>query len=225
MEEKIVTDFAEATGLYKRKTRFVYYLLVVSVHIYMQMWSRQIFPVPITRHLCYLTNMSFYLNFIYYTYVFLLHTPIRERIKNYNLLKGISKFAYTLSFVVFVLYWGMIIADPTLLMKKGRIIPFGLDLFLHGANYGLNLIEHVYLFPKGDSHHVSYFFYTLFMAFYGCLLQFVYNFYGMVIYPFVELGFIQYSVINLIGLGLVLIGDFSFKMLLKKHHKYPQKQN
>lgn len=216
----IVEDFSEAAGLQKRSIRFTYYLILVLIHTYFMHWSYVLFPVSIFVKLCYLTNISFYTNFVYYIYIFLLHTPLQKYIKNITFLRGLFKFAYTLSFVVFILYWGMILANPNLLKRHDYSIPLTFDFFLHGANFIFNLIEHIYVLPRQNSDHVSYKFYVIFLMIYGSFLQLLYFLYNMAVYPFVAtLSILQFLLVLVIAVILLIIGDYTYKLLLKKHYK------
>jgi hypothetical protein len=220
-----ISELSFHAGLSKRNTRIFYYCILVITHLYMEFWSRSIFHTHFSyfKHLCFLTNISFYLNLIYYSYVLIMHVPYGNKFKNFKFLSAYFKFCYSISFVVFVLYWGFVITDPSLLLPdhKDRLAPFILDFFLHGMNFILNFIEHVYVFPKSDSKSVGYSFYIVFMICYGAFLQIIYHSQGVIVYPFVsKLSIIEFSVIVAIAIFLVSVGDATYRLLIKgEKHK------
>ena len=71
----------------------------------------------------------------------------------------------------------MIFSDPSLLISNTdrKMLPLILDLFLHGANFILNFIEHVFVFPKSDSRAMGIVFYFVFSIFYACFMKFLYH--------------------------------------------------
>src|SRR5690349_12412826 len=112
---EILTEFTKTTESDNRKIRFGYYLVIVLLHWYMMRWLQAIIKMPFSQEISYLTHISFYINFVYYIYVLLLHTSLNNKIKHANFLRGLFKFGYSLSFSVFVLYWALILVDPKLL--------------------------------------------------------------------------------------------------------------
>ncbi len=121
-----------------------------------------------------------------------------------------------MSFLVFLYYWGLILTNPSMLSSSPTPLPLLLDLFLHGANYVINLAEHVYVCPKDDCGDIGYLTYILFALFYSSLLQGLYVFFGIKIYPFVEdLNLIGFIIFNFIAFGIALIGDLTYYRLMK----------
>ncbi len=217
--ETTISELSYSVGLSKRTNRIFYYCLIVILHLYMHLWLIDIFPeTSLFRRMCYLTNISFYLNLIYYSYVLIMHVPYGNRFKHFKFLQGYFKFCYAISFVVFILYWGMIFADPSLLISKPdrKMLPLFLDLFLHGANFILNFIEHVFVFPKSDSRAMGILFYFVFSIFYASFMKFLYHSHGIEVYPFVsKLGLIEFTAFIGLATFLVYIGDLTYRFLLK----------
>lgn len=204
--------------------RIIYYLCVVLAHFYFNHWVVELFNTPILIRLCYLTNLSFFINMIYYIIILIEHI-LQRRIVTKSFINSYFKFAYSISFVVFVLYWAMITINPSLLAKDGKFLPIILDLFLHGANYVLNLIEHIYLDPKEDSDYVNYKVYFIFMVFYKSMIHLVYHLAGIVVYPLVTKLNITGNIILLCsGYSLIMLGDFTYKLMMKKEYKLNSKK-
>ena len=104
-ESKINSDFK----------KIFYYIGLVILHYAIHYWSHSVFVIPFMRRICFLTNISLFLNTVYYTSMLLVHLNL---IKFHpDLEKGLFKFAYCISFVVFSLYWAMVVFTPELLYK------------------------------------------------------------------------------------------------------------
>jgi hypothetical protein len=209
--------------LKKGRIRAIYYMFICGLHFGMYYYSSITLPLPFYRKVLYLTNMSFYLNMIYYTWMLLTDHGIFHNSKyfNKNTEAAYFKFSYCLSFVVFLMYWGMVFANPDL-FGPGRLkIPYFLDLFLHGANYVLNLVEILVVNHKENSRKVGWQTYLAFTIFYGILLQTVYAVTEIAVYPFVKnLTLVNFFVLNSISFTLVMIGDLSYKGIHILKRKY-----
>lgn len=227
--ETTISELSYSIGLSKRTTRIFYYCLIVIIHLYMHLWLINVFPeTSLFRRMCYLTNISFYLNLIYYSYVLIMHVPYGNRFKHFTFLQAFFKFCYSISFVVFILYWGMIFSDPSLLISNTdrKMLPLILDLFLHGANFILNFIEHVFVFPKSDSRAMGIVFYFVFSIFYACFMKFLYHSHRIEVYPFVsKLGIFEFTAFIGLATLLVYIGDLTYRFFLKVEKISHEKDN
>jgi hypothetical protein len=216
-----ISELSYIAGLSKRNKRITYYLILVLIHVYIEYWSRSIFShVSFFKHLCYLTNISFFLNLFYYFYVLIMHVPYGNKIKHLPFLQAYFRICYSISFLVFVLYWGFILINPQMLIRDRSNFPLALDFFLHGMNFILNFIEHVYVFPKSDSESVGVFSYLLITSGYAIFIKSIYHFLGTEVYPLVsKTTIIEFSIIVVIATLILFIGDFFYKSLLKKDIK------
>jgi len=197
------------------KLKAFYYLVITALHFYMNVYMRTTFPSlsPIERFL-YLTMISFYLNWLYYTIKFLKETPIFNALPlifEDKSLKNIFRFNFGLSFVVVLLYWAMRLSDPKLLFSDPRyIIPIDLDLFLHGANFGLNFLEHIMIHPE-HQYESSYKSFFIFLIFYSSLLKIAQIGFGIRTYAFVfDKGILFYLAVVTAGMIMMILGDFLF---------------
>lgn len=201
-----------------------YYLVLTALHVYMYNWLEIIFPARFLTRLAYLTMLSFFCNLLYYTWMLLVNLNIKQ-LHNRNLEVKLFRFNFSLSFVVFILYWGVIIANPSLLYKQGHRIPLILDLFLHGANFVLNLAEHFYVSPKYDNDKINFKPILVFLAFYSILLQILFHGYNLSVYPLVEsLGLVGYGLIVLIGFCLMVFGDLVYSNFSRKKKTQPKQE-
>ena len=200
-----------------------YYLLLTVLHIYMYSYLRATFPeMTFYGRLLFLTNISFYLNGFYYMSKFLSYVPILNAVfTNFDekSRRKIFRFGFSLSFVVSFLYWGMRLADPKMLLASGVVIPIDLDLFLHGANFGLNFLEHIVITPE-HNYDSSLKDFIIFSIFYSILLKVALLGFGITTYPFVaeNSGFVYLAVVC-IGVLLMLSGDLIFRGISKINEK------
>lgn len=200
----------------KRALRFTYYLGVVFAHFYIQQWHRQEFPIPFFIHISYMTQMSFYMDFIYYIYVLILQIPLGDKLKNENFLRFYFKFIYSVSFLVFVFYWTMVGFARDLVLHPGVVIPIVIDYFTHGGNFLFNFLEHAFVYPKEDHKKVNFIFFFFYILAYSFFLKFHAHYNGVVIYPFaakplpIFIGTLSFAYI------LINAGCFTYKLLLKK---------
>jgi hypothetical protein len=250
-----ISEISYSAGLSKRNTRIFYYCLLVILHYYMYSRIRHSLPHSnFLLDLCFLNNISFYLNLIYYSYVLIMHVPYGNKLKNFKFLQAYFKFCYAISFLVFILYWLKIFMDPLFTdnniykvdvenLENGifnqtsqvnqtigvlqtpemrlRItvtpLPMFIDLFLHGANFVINFIEHVYVFPKSDSKHIGIVVYFIFTFAYALLIQTINYLYGVAIYPLLShVKIIEFFAVIGFAMILVYIGDCSYRFFIKK---------
>ena len=201
--------------------KITYYTLAVLAHLFFINWLELVFPMPVLKRLVYLTTQSLYLNTFYYTSMLLVSLRLISFNRTFEI--GFFKFCYVISFVVFIQYWGLVFLSPQLLIRKDIVIPFMLDLFLHGANFMLNLIESKIINPR-ENYSFHFIFYALFCISYGLLLKALFNILDWAVYPFVAASHLEYVIILTMALGLVLLGDLSYKRLTH-HHKREIKIN
>ncbi len=200
---------------YSNKLKAFYYLVLTTLHFYMNYYLRTTFPnVPTIKRFLFLTNISFNLNWLYYTVKFFKETPIFSHlplITEEKSLKRLLRFNFALSFVVVLMYWIMKLSNPKLLFSDPKdIIPLDLDLFLHGANLGFNFLEHLVIKPEFEYEN-SYKSFFLFLVFYSSLLKIAQIGFGINAYAFVfEKGMMFYLAVVTAAMLFMILGDFLF---------------
>jgi hypothetical protein len=136
----LISELSDLSNSSKQRTaRFVYFVLVILLYIYIMVRLKAYFTFSILKRFCFITYLNFYINFAYYFYALLLQTSLRNNLLNLNLLRGVFKFCYSCSFTVAVLYWSALAINPNLTPKKERGLPFDLEFFIHGGVFLLNL--------------------------------------------------------------------------------------
>lgn len=197
-------------------SRPIYYFAVVSLHYYMLKWHDHLYPNPYYQKVCWLTLMSFFMNFSYYSWMLVDSLNVFK--KNFTKVENsYFKFIFCISFVVFSLFWTIMMIDRNMLINPEDETPTFLNIFTHGGNFVLNLFEHLFVKPRGDSTKISYLFFIGFMLIYSSGLKLVFSFSGFLAYPFVEKApILHYAIVNLCGFLLVCLGDKAFRMLIRK---------
>jgi hypothetical protein len=218
-------SYSKSNCLTTRILRILYYSLMVILHLHVDNISRSLFKhLTLLQHLSFNTNMSFYLNQFYCIYVLLIYLPYGNKLKNSKFLEVYSKFSFSISFLVFSIYWAMIAIDPSLILSdhKNRLLPLQYDLFLHGANFLFNLIEHLYVFPKSNTQAVGFLIITSFYTLYLIYLIILYYIFDVITYPLIgsmnsyQLGILLLSAVIIANTGRWIYG------LLAKNDKTKQ---
>jgi hypothetical protein len=217
-----ITENSHPESLTKRSFKIIYYSFLVVLHLHVDYVSRSLYRnLTLLQHFSFNTNMSFFFNLFYFSYVLILNLPFGNSNKTNNLkfLQILAKFNFSISFVVFSFYWGMVAYDPSLILQDhaNRILPFKYDIFLHGGNFLLNLVEHVFLFPKSDTNFIGFSILTCFYTIYLFYLKLLFHYFNIVIYPFI-------GVLELYQLGIILLsavtlsnsGRFLYSFLARK---------
>lgn len=198
------------------KVKSYYYLMVSILHLYMMYWIRSVIKSPWFIHLSFLTILSFNLNLFYFITSTILSNLRKTHILYSNKFNGLFKFNFSLSLVVCLMYWGMVVSSPELLFKSNFRVPLVLDIFLHGGTFFVNLLEILLISPRKDNKNVGLLSYSIFAVFYGSYLNFLYHYHNVVIYPFVKLGLYGQLGINLCCIAMIWFGDLVYKRLTIK---------
>ena len=146
----------------------MYYLLLFIAHGYVDycMLTHRIIDPRLIIHFSFLTHISFYLNFLYYTLRLLQSLNIVKNPFTSSPFRFLFQFTYVISFVVFSLFWGMLLTHPQLLSKKDVPLNPYTNVFLHGGNFILNFIENKWIHPGSILSLISKNFYFGFIIFY-----------------------------------------------------------
>jgi hypothetical protein len=196
----------------------IYYSLAVMAHLFFINWVHSLFQIPFYKRICFLTNISLYLNTIYYTSMLLVSLKLISFHRKLEI--SYFKFIYVVSFVVVVQYWGIIFLRPELMYREGVVmLPLTLDIFLHGVNFAINLLETRMIDPK-ENYSFTYLFYVGLCFVYGFILKMIHYVFDWVVYPFVAASHVHYVIILTIAIGMALIGDLTYNGLNRHHHHH-----
>ena len=191
----------------------MYYLLLFIAHGYVDycMLTHRIIDPRLIIHFSFLTHISFYLNFLYYTLRLLQSLNIVKNPFTSSPFRFLFQFTYVISFVVFSLFWGMLLTHPQLLSKKDVPLNPYTNVFLHGGNFILNFIENKWIHPGSILSLISKNFYFGFIIFYVSYMIIIKNITGVALYSFLEDGPVVICVVVLAGIGLLVLGDYVYR--------------
>lgn len=156
----------------------IYYFILFLGHIYVDysMLTHRIIDPRLIIHFSFLTHISFYLNFVYYTLRFFIVIGLSKNVLDKEFFKNFFQFQYVISFIVFTLFWGMFLSDPHLLSKADIPVNPYTNLFLHGGNFLFNFFEHLYMNPRRIEQH----YYKEILFYFLCLLCCLYDGYSKI---------------------------------------------
>jgi hypothetical protein len=214
-------EITDEEGIAKRnfdesKGGFWFYLPIVIFHFSMYAWLKISIPnIPLVQHLSYLTVISFFLNLIYYSWVLLLNSRYQNYFENYSGLNYFFRLIYSLSLVVMIMYWGLVIFNPDGIYKaKKSLMPFALDLFMHGGNYFLNLFHYLFVYNKTNVKKFSnYLTIGIFFVIYSTWIRVLYLTIDIIVYPFVAKSLMTYLTVITFASFFALFADFTFYLL------------
>lgn len=206
-------------------------MIMIFIHLFFTHWILDVWGFKIKTFL-FLTKINFFVNFFYFFYsgiiVSYLTYKLSENIEgsetwiektiqlesHEKFANSCFKFGFCLSVVVNILYWSLYFFLPTMLGNTPT--PAALDLFLHGGNMAVLVMDLILNKKFNKQHHfLSKSFLIKFTIFYFTLQYLVYYTFNIEIYPMVsKLSFPQFSLVGLAGFGLFSLGDLCYEVLL-----------
>ena len=206
-------------------------MVMIFIHLFFTHWILDVWGFKLKTFL-FLTKINFFVNFFYFFYtgiiVSFLTYKLNEEIKDSHkwqqkanhledqekFANSCFKFSFCLSVVVNILYWSLFFFLPNLLGSTKT--PVLLDLFLHGGNMAVLVIDLIFNRKFNKQHNrMSKSFLIKFTFFYFAMQYLVYYTMNIEIYPMVsKLSLPQYSLVGLAGFGLFSLGDLCYEAFL-----------
>lgn len=191
-------------------------LLILLIHFYYFTFIIDTWGVSPEIFL-FLTTITFFINTSYFTLTLgnsILHKFNNSVIVLQCKIHTIFRLGFTMSNVVIILYWGIYWHDPNMLGEKE--LPFHFDLFLHGGNLVVLIIDRVMV----DQEHRyekrlnSKVLLVIAVAYFAVIYS-VFLLTGFAVYPLIaKLGFTQLLVLLSAAYGLFLIGNQIYKLII-----------
>ena len=124
----------------------------------------------------------------------------------------IFRFNFCLSFLVFVLYWGMYFTNRDGVLARNRVVPPVLDFLLHGGNFFANLFTHIKLMEKNEVNlNISWKFFISFSFLYTSFYKIIYFIFDFPVYPLVsKMNLKIFILLSFIGSCLLILGEYLF---------------
>ena len=205
-------------------------MVMIFIHLYFTYWILDIWGFKLKTFL-FLTKINFFVNFFYFFYTGIIVSYLSYKLNEEAIdsaeytLKSIRleeherfvnstfKFSFCLSVAVNILYWSLVFFSPNMLGTTAT--PVLLDVFLHGGNMAVLLIDLIFNKKFNRQHFVSKAFLIKFTIFYFTLQYVVFYTMNIEIYPMVSrLSLPQFSLVGLAGFGLFSIGDIVYESCL-----------
>jgi hypothetical protein len=190
-----------------------YRLLALMTHIYVAKWIFDIWGFKL-RTFCFLTKINFFLNMGYFAYALCINYHYETKSNHQKTANSLFKLCYSLAIVVLILYWSLCFFFPNMLGTTQ--IPMLLDLFLHGGNLVVLMLDYFIDFERQEKKntYLNKSFLFKLSIFYITLLYLLYYFMNIEVYPLVsKMNFIQYGAFCLGGSGLFLVGQSVFDLI------------
>lgn len=162
-----------------------------------------------------------FINTFYFFYKFLGSVNIISINKKFE--RRLFKFSFHLSFLVLVLYWSLRLLDPSTLAKNPYILPFELDILLHGANYLVNLLEHLIICRKSKDFDsfIDWKFILAFGMIYTLIVKAVFCLTGFAVYPLIEqMDVFLFILMNLGALLIIFVSDCVYHKISFHGYEY-----
>lgn len=174
-------------------------LLFLLGQIYILTWVLHIWGIQI-KFFLFMTLISYHLNTFYFFFS-TMNNYLPNGIKvSYGKLNTVFRFNFTLATVVTIMYWGIQLADPT--MMGDADYPLYVDLYLHGGNLLVLIIDRTIIDRDHRfEHRVTTFVLLVFSLFYFITIILCYHLTGVAVYPLI-------AKLNLKGLSILYVAGF-----------------
>lgn len=190
----------------------IYHILCIVTFIIFFIYERTDSQFSFFFSFLYLTNLSFYMNFIYYLLSFLVDIEIT---KNFNK-ESLDKFfnlCIIFSFTAGVMFWVLTFQDPNSIIKKGVEIPIVLNLFLHGGTFLFALLEQLFFNKRTTQNFFSLIYLAIIVGLYSLILKGIYLIFNFDVYPFVKTNLIEFSITCICAFCISILGHYIYKVL------------
>ena len=227
MEKK---DKQEIISKKKIKNELIIHIIILIVLLFICGWDRVVNIPKFPKNFLFLTQICLYTNISYYI-INLYHNLKKENAIDINSkLLFFLNFNFSISFVVFIMYWSMIILDKTTLYKKETKVkvPTFLNMLLHGGIFAANLFEIFFMNKRKKFSYIKIVFYFFFTIIYIGILYISKILFNIKVYPFIYGNALKFLLI--IGSSFItcLIGHYIYifftqqKIENKKENNYEE---
>lgn len=202
----------------KKNNRFPLYshLIILFILIGINIWDRIINKPSFPKNFLYLTQIDLYISILYYLFCLITDIFKKESKKYYH---KFFNFCFTLSFIVFVMYWLMFFIDNSSLYKQGIQIPLVLTILLHGGVFICNLIEQIFIQKRKSPAYCNQVIYFFFTVIYIGMLSIINYLLDFKVYPFIYGSLLSFFIICIGGFLTSLLGHRLYMFLTRKNKK------
>ena len=215
MEKK---DKKEMVPKKKIKNELIIHIMILIILLFICGWDRVINIPRFPKNFLFLTQICLYTNIIYHI-INLYHNLKKQNALdiNSNLLFFLN-FNFSISFVVFIMYWSMIILDKTTLYKKETKVkvPTFLNMLLHGGIFTANLFEIFFMNKRKKFPYIKIVFYFFFTIIYIGILYISKILFNIKVYPFIYGNVLKFLIIIFASFISCLVGHYIYILLTKQ---------
>ena len=134
-------------------------------------------------------------------------------------------FCFSIAFLCFVMYWGLILFNPSTLYKKGITIPFLLNFSLHGGVFFISLFEQLLINKRRNPTYIKWYVNFIYTLLYTILLKSLYIFWEIKVYPFAYKSNLLLIGVNLAGFVVSMVGHYLYVFLTNMNYLLKEKRN
>jgi len=204
-----------------KKYTTYFHIIILIFLISICIWDRIINIPKFPFNFFYVTQIDLYINIIYYILIIIVDfnnlNPKLHYQKFFN-------FNFSLSFLVTIMFWGMLIIDKRTLYKRGIHIPFSLIFCLHGGVFIINICEQLFFCQRRNPKYCSIKLYFIITLIYTFTIKLLYDLFEIKTYPFAFKSIKLMIGINFIGFITCVIGHYIYKFLSKQKKSLNEKE-
>ena len=209
------------------KNELIIHSITSIILLFICGWDRIINIPKFPKNFMFLTQICLYSNMIYY--LFGLYKNMRQKvtISTSSKLLLLFNFNFTVSFVVFIMYWSMLFLDKATLYKKETKIkvPTLLNFLLHGGIFTTNIFSIIFMKAKMKYIYIKIIFYLFFIIFYESALYMSKIIFGIKIYPFIYGNAFKFLLISFTSFIICSIGHFIYVFITKQKEEKKNDKN
>lgn len=204
-----------------KKYTTYFHIIILIFLISICIWDRIINIPKFPFNFFYVTQIDLYINIIYYILIIIVDfnnlNPKLHYQKFFN-------FNFSLSFLVTIMFWGMLFIDKRTLYKRGIHIPFSLTFCLHGGVFIINICEQLFFCQRRNPKYCSIKLYFIITLIYTFTIKLLYDLFEIKTYPFAFKSIKLMIGINFIGFITCVIGHYIYKFLSKQKKSLNEKE-
>ena len=215
MEKK---DKKEILSKKKINNELIIHIIILIILLFICGWDRVVNIPRFPKNFLFLTQICLYTNIIYYIINLYHNFKKQNALDIHSNLLFFFNFNFSISFVVFVMYWSMIFLDKaTLYTKESKIkVPTLLNMLLHGGIFTANLLEIFFMNKRKKFPYIKKLFYFFFTMFYIGILYISKTLFNIKVYPFIYGNSLKFLLITFAAFIACLIGHYIYILLTKQ---------
>lgn len=195
-----------------KKLTSISHIIILLFLISICIWDRIVNIPKFPFNFFYVTQLNLYINIIYYLLI------IKTDLNNLNPIlhyQRLFNFIFSLSFLVTIMFWGMIFIDKGTLYKKGLHIPFILNFSLHGGVFIINACEQLFICKRKNPKYCSVNLYFIITLIYTVSIKLIQELFNIKTYPFALKSVKIMIFVNFTGFLTCVLGHYIYIFLSK----------